>query len=182
MATTKLMTAEDLWTMADDGCRHELVRGELIRMSPASLRHGIIAATLSRLIGNHAVDAGLGTVAAAETGFLLGRDPDIVLAPDAAFIRADRIPPIEDQEGFLELAPDLVVEVVSPSDRLTDVSDKVMDYLSHGVSVVWLVEPRSKRITVHTSDRIARTLGQDDELDGGEVLPGFKVRVAQIFE
>jgi Uma2 family endonuclease len=181
MATTRLMTAEDLWHMDDDEYRYELVRGELQRMSPASLRHGIVAATLARLLGNYATSTAAGVVVGAETGFLLARNPDLVLAPDAAFIQSGRVSATDDQEGFIELAPDLVVEVVSRSDRLTDVSDKVADYLSTGVRLVWIVEPRSKRITAYTPDRTARVLSDDDELDGGEVLPGFRVPVAEIF-
>lgn len=181
MATTTLMTVEDLARIGDHEGRYDLIRGEPIRMAPAGWPHGKISLRIGRALLDHVEHERLGEVCGAETGFVLARDPDVVLAPDAAFVRADRLPPEEEQEGFLPLAPDLAVEVVSPSDSSDYVTDKVMEYLDAGTSLVWLVQPRRRIVTVYTPDRIGRVHGEEDELDGGDVLPGFRLPVAEIF-
>lgn len=182
MATTKLMTAEDLWQLEDDEHRYDLIRGELIRMSPANAEHGGIAAAIVGELRSHVRANRLGRTYAAETGFILARNPDVVLAPDAAFVRSDRLPPREKWNRFLELAPDLVVEVVSPSDRWTEINDKVTEYLRRGVALVWIADPRLQQVTVYTSDQGPRVFTIKDRLDGGEVLPDFRLPVAEIFE
>jgi Uma2 family endonuclease len=182
MATTKLMTAEDLWRLDDDEHRYDLIRGELIRMSPANYRHGILGMRIARKIADYADVHELGEVPSSKTGFILARDPDVVLAPDAAFVRLDRVPPRDQQNRFAQLAPDLVVEVVSPSDLSRDVHAKVMEYLTAGVKLVWVVEPRNEDVTVYTPDRTARVLSSADVLDDGDVLPGFKLPIADIFK
>lgn len=182
MATTRIMTAEDLWQLEDDEYRYDLIRGELIRMSPANYRHGILGMRIARKIADFADEHDLGEVPSSETGFVLARDPDVVLAPDAAYIRLDRVPPRDQQNRFAQLAPDLVVEVVSPSDLSRDVHTKVMEYLAAGVMIVWVVEPKTEDVTVYTPDRTARVYVTGDELDGGEILPGFKLPIADIFK
>jgi Uma2 family endonuclease len=92
------------------------------------------------------------------------------------------LPPLEQRSRFLELAPDLVVEVASPSDRWTEIKDKVMEYLRHGVALVWIADPRLQQVTVYTSDRGPRVFTIEDQLDGGSVLPEFRMAVAEIFE
>jgi Uma2 family endonuclease len=181
MATTKLMTAEDLYRMEDDGWRHELIRGELIQMPPASHRHSKLAVRIARRLGDFVEEHQLGDVTGADGGYILSRDPDVVVAPDAAFVRADRLPPDEDVRTYLELAPDLIVEVVSPSDRMNDVSMKVILYLDAGTHLVWVVQPTLKTVTVHYPDRTSKTLTIDNKLDGGDVLPGFKLAVSDLF-
>src|SRR5262245_41778463 len=114
MATTSLMTAEQLFELDLDG-HHDLIRGELISMAPAGARHGKIAASVAYFLRRHLESNPIGTAYGAETGFILTRSPDTVLAPDAAFVRGDRLPSDEEQEGFLPFAPDLAVEVLSPS-------------------------------------------------------------------
>lgn len=180
MTATKLMTAEELADLPEDSFRYELVRGELIRMSPAGGLHGRIEAQCAMYMTIHVRENNLGTVFAGDTGFVLARDPDIVRGPDIAFVRADRLPPEEQLEGFLELAPDLVVEVISPSDRVSDVLEKVWEYLDAGTRLVVLVEPRRKVLLLVGPDRTARTLTADDIFDG-DVLPGFRLPVASIF-
>ena len=181
MATTKLMTAEDLWLMGADGWRHELIRGELIQMPPASHLHSILAGWIVTVLNMHVRPRQLGHVSGADGGYILSRNPDVVVAPDAAFVRADRLPPQDDMPTYPELAPDLAVEVVSPSDRMNDVSDKVMLYLDAGTRLVWVVQPRFKTVTVHYPDRTTRTVTIDDKLHGGDVLPGFTLAVADLF-
>ena len=181
MATTRLMTAEDLWLMQDDECFHELVKGELIRMAPAGGKHGEIGFELAGQIRDYLKQHRIGKGYSADTGFILARDPDVVRSPDVAFILTDRLPPEEKRGAFLELAPDLAVEIVSPSDSSSAVNDKVMQYLDLGVKLVWLIHPSTKSVNVYTPDRTVRILGENDELDGGEVLPGFRLRIADIF-
>lgn len=181
MATTKLMTADELEQMPDDGYRYDLVRGELIRMAPAARRSGRVELTFGRHLGNFASPRGLGEVYGAETGFILARDPDIVRAPDVAFVRADRLTPDMDEDKFVPVPPDIAVEVISPSDRARDVLTKVRDYLDAGVPLVLVINPRRLTVAVHTPGATVRVLREGDELDGGDVLPGFRLAVADIF-
>jgi Uma2 family endonuclease len=179
--TTKLMTAEELAQLPVDGRHYELVRGAVVEVTPAGGRQGENAGQIAGHLWVFVQSHGLGRIYVAETGYVLARNPDIVRAPDVSFVRADRLPPEQEREGFLELAPDLVVEVVSPNDRMRDVADKVLEYLDAGVRLVWVVEPRRRTVTVWTPDRRARILTEPDELDGGDVLPGFRLPLVEIF-
>lgn len=181
MATTQLLTAEDLEAMPSANNRYELIRGELTPMSPTGGRHGKITVKLSTPLAVHASRHGLGDVFGAETGFVLASDPDIVLAPDVAFVATDRIPADDELDRFLRLAPDLAVEVVSPSDTATEVFDKVLTYLDTGVRLVWIIEPRRRTVTVWAADRTGKVLTETDNLDGGDVLPDFRLPVSEIF-
>lgn len=171
-------TAEELLDLPDDGFRYELVRGELRQMAPGGYEHGRVAARTARVLDGFVSEHRLGEVVGAETGFVLARDPDTVRAPDAAFVAAERVP--TDRDGYAELAPDLVVEVVSPSDRAAEVADKVLMWLEAGCRMVWVLYPQ-RRAAVHRPGGEARLLGPDDVLDGGEVLPGFALPVADLF-
>ena len=181
MTVTQVMTAEDLAELDEDGYRFNLIRGGLVRMAAAGFRHGKLALRLGRFLGAFVDERGLGVVVGAETGFILARDPDTVLAPDAAFVRADRLPPEDDQTGFLSLAPDLVIEVVSPSDRAGKVRAKVQEYLAAGVPLVWLLRPDQRTVQVSRGDGTTTTLAEGDTLDGEAVLPGFQLPVADLF-
>jgi Uma2 family endonuclease len=174
------LSADDLAALPDDR-RYDLIAGELIEMSPASAKHGRYAQDLGFFIDSHVREHSLGTVFAAETGFLLARDPDTVLAPDVAFVRADRLPPEETWKGFLSLAPELVVEVISPSDTVSQVLEKVLTYLDAGVQMVITVDPQRTAITVYGQDRAARILTISDTLETGDVLPGFRLPLADLF-
>ena len=177
------VTADDLATLSDDGYRYDLLEGNLIRVSPAGFRHGRLAAeVVYRLRAFLANDPDFGVVVGPETGFRLARDPDTVLGPDAAVVRRDRLPPAEQQTGYLELAPDLAVEIVSPSDRWTTVSDKVEAYLAAGVRPVWVFEPSRRAVRVYTPERERRLRAdRGDALDGGDVLPGLRLPLAELF-
>lgn len=175
------ITAEQLERWPDDEERIELVRGRIERVSPAGGPHGRTAARLLRLLGNHVAERGLGEVYAAETGFLLARDPDTVRAPDAAFVRGDRVADLEKPTGFLAGPPDLAVEVVSPSDTNEAVDAKILDYLDAGTRQVWVISPRHRTLRVVESRRSSRILGPDDVLDGGDLLPGLSLRVGELF-
>ena len=180
MTATFLMTADDLAALPDDGNRYELLRGELLTMPPTGFEHGLASGTSLWRLTDHVRKTEAGVVVT-EVGFVLARNPTTVLAPDVAFVRRDRVPQGSDRIGFAELAPDLAVEVVSPSNSLAEMHDKVLTYLDAGVLMVLVLEPKRRTVTVHTSDRLARTLLPDEMFDGGDVLPGFAVRVADLF-
>ena len=181
MATSGLMTAEELELLPDDGYQYELVKGVLRRMAPASFKPSNTAARILIRIGTHAEEHGLGEVTGADGGYELESDPDTVLAPDVAFVRAERLPSPAEQERFPPIAPDLAVEVVSPSDRMRDVNEKVELYLALGVPLVWVVHPRRRTVTVRRREQEPRVLREGDVLDGEDVLPGFRLPVANVF-
>lgn len=180
MATTQSITTAEQLLQATDLGRCELLRGELIMMSPPGFEHGRIVVRLGGRLGAYAEKESLGLVAAGDPGFLIAQDPDTVRAPDVAFIGADRVPntPIE---GYFQGAPDLAVEVLSPTDRAGEVLAKVQDWLDAGCRAVWLVDPKTRTVTVYHSRTDIVVLRESDELTGGEVVPGFAVPVAEIF-
>lgn len=175
----RLITADELSRMPDAG-RCELIDGELHSMSPAGYEHGGLAGNLHGLLWQHARHARLGRVFAAETGFVIRTDPDTVRAADVAFVAANRLPPA--QRGFFPGPPDLAVEVVSPSDRVADVEDKVQDWLDAGVRLVWVVWPATRTVSVYRPGSTPVTLRDTDTLDGGDVVPQFQCKVAEVFE
>ena len=153
-----ITTVEQLLAAPQIG-RSELIRGELRMMIPPGARHGSVAVNLTWPIGRHVASHGLGTLYAAETGFLLARAPDTVRGPDIAFVRAGRPPPPD--RGYYPGAPDLAVEVLSPDDRPGYVSDKVAEWLD-GARAVWIVDPRKRTLTIHESVLDDRPLHQED--------------------
>jgi Uma2 family endonuclease len=180
-SVTQLMTADDLWRLPQDGLRHELVRGELRTMPPAGFDHGVRIVKLTVPLAQHVDGHGLGVVVGADTGFVLARDPDTVRAPDIAFVRQERIPGTGHPRGFWDGAPDLAVEVISPSDTYSEVEEKVDDWLAAGTRMVWVINPRRRTVTVYRSRTAIAILGASDVLDGQDVLPGFSCPVGDIF-
>lgn len=180
-ATAAIITAEDLLKMPRGRVRYELVRGELLSMSPAGSEHGAIALRISILLDRFVTANGLGLTFVAETGFLLGRDPDTVRAPDFAFVRRERIPASGLPQGYWPGAPDLAVEVVSPGDTARDINEKIAEWLHAGSQAVWVVEPRARTVTIHVAGGQMVTVGSNETLDGAPVLPGFKCAVSEIF-
>jgi Uma2 family endonuclease len=182
MATAnQLVTAEELLRMPDDGYRYELVRGELRKMAPAGHLHGRIAINVTTPLDRHVRAHNLGTVYAAETGFKLASNPDVVRAPDVAFIRRERVEEVGDVEGYWPGAPDLAVEVISPSDTYSDVEEKVFDWIEAGTRMVVLVIPRKRTVTIYRSLTDIVMLTEHDTLDGGDVVPGWKIPVSEVF-
>jgi Uma2 family endonuclease len=181
MSTTTRVTAEQLLRMPDDGYRYELVAGELRKMTPASWRHGAIAGHLHVLLGAHVSERNLGRVLGADPGFLLARDPDTVRAPDIAFLGTERLQGEKPEEAFWPGAPDLAVEVLSPGDTTGEVDEKVGAWLDAGASMVWVVNPKWRTVTVYRSATEIKTLTENDELNGEDVVPGFHCRVGDIF-
>ena len=163
------------------GKRTELVRGDLAIMAPAGGRHGQVAHKFGLFIGNHVLQRDLGRVFAAETGFLLRRSPDTVRAPDVAFVAAERLGTEETPAGFLELAPDLAVEVVSPDDSAGAVRDKIEDWLAAGTRLVWVVYRETRSVGGQRQDRSPTWLSEADTQDGVPVFEDFAGRVHEPF-
>lgn len=175
------MTADALLRLPSAGHRYALVRGELIRMTPAGFDHGVIAMRLGAWLTNHVTAHRGGLVCGAETGFLLARDPDTVLAPDVAFVRRDRLPAAGRPKTFWNGAPDLAAEVLSPGDTPKETAAKVSAWLAAGTHLVWVVNPKDETVTIHESGHAPRRLGASDTLDGAPLLPGFRLPVADLF-
>ncbi len=178
---TPVVTADELFRLTGDHRRYALVRGELLRMTPAGFAHGAVVANLTAPLAQHVKAHRRGIVCGAETGFVLARDPDTVLAPDAAFVRRERIPAAGAPATFWNGAPDLAVEVVSPGDTRPQVASKVDAWLAAGARVVWVADPRDESVTVHQGDRAPQRLTAADTLNGAPLLPGFRLRVADVF-
>lgn len=178
--TGHVTTAEQLAAMPDDGKRYELVEGVLQMMSPAGGHHGGVAARLLVRITNHVEQKRLGRTFAAETGFLLQKDPDTVLAPDVAFVSFDRLGSFAKHPSYIPLAPDLVAEVVSPHDRSSQIETKFHAWLAAGVRVVLVVDPQTSTIRDYRLD-CQSIVRSDGFLDLNDALPGFKLDVAELF-
>ncbi|MDQ3328581.1 MAG: Uma2 family endonuclease [Chloroflexota bacterium] len=182
MTVKQRMTAEDLWEMPETpGKRFELVRGELVEVPGAGGEHGVIVRVCMRLLDPYAVAHDLGEVFADGVGYTIHHDPDVVRIPDVSFVAKARVPQTGVPMGFWPFAPDLAVEIVSPTDRAEDVHSKVLEYLEAGTRLVWVLWPRDQRVTVYTSAAAAYELDADGVLDGGDVLPGFRAEVSEMF-
>ncbi len=179
MAVTRRMTAEALAALPADGYQYDLIDGELHRMSPPVPSMG--RSRLRSLEGSATTSSSEGSVASTRWGRVSFSGADTVLAPDVAFVRAERLPPRAERRGYLPLAPDLVVEVMSPSDRNADVEQKVGRYLESGVRLVWLVDPGSRTLTVRQSGHAGLVLDEQDTLYGADVLPDLHFPVGDLF-
>jgi Uma2 family endonuclease len=177
---TRIFSADELLAMPDDGNRYELVLGALRMMAPAGGRHRRIALKLARRLGDHVEQQQLGETFAAETGFLLQRNPDTVLAPDAAFVSHGRLGDLGDHPGYLPLAPDLLAEVVSPGDRWSEREEKALQWLVAGVSVVLVVDPQAKTVGRNGSYQ-PKQVSSGEALDLSDVISGFRLDVADLF-
>ncbi len=180
---TRQFTAEELLRMPDDGSRYELVEGKLRKMAPAGSEHGYLALEIAAELRNHVKSNGLGRVYTAETGFKLSSDPDTVRAPDAAFVSRGRVEGAGRVKGYWPGAPDLAVEVVSPNDTHSEVIGKALAWLQAGSGMVLVVDPEKHTVTVYRSRDEIRVLTADagDTIDGADVVPGWKLPVAELF-
>jgi Uma2 family endonuclease len=178
MAVTKLWTVEDVERLPDDAFRYALIRGMLYRMPPTKPRHGRITNVIGRLVGDFVAAHDLGAVYD-QSGFILARAPDALLAPDLAFVRTARIP--ADEDVYPELAPDLAIEVISPSQRGPSIDEKIMLYLEAGTRLVWAIDPARRFVRVCRPDGSDRLLTDADMLDGEDVLPGFQIPITRLF-
>jgi Uma2 family endonuclease len=180
---TRRTTAEELLRMPDDGFRYELVRGELRRMPPAGDEHGYLALEIASDLRNHVKANNPGRTYAAETGFKLASDPDTVRAPDAAFVSRERAEKVGRVAGYWPGAPDLAVEVVSPNDTHAEVTGKALAWLDAGCRMVLVADPERRAITVYRSRSDIRILTGEagDAIDGADVVPGWKLSIAELF-
>lgn len=179
MTPSALRTADDLLRFRDPGKTAELVRGVLIVREPPGTGHGARAARLLHRVRDFVERHGLGEVFAQDTGFKVARDPDTVRAPDVAFVAQSRLSQIPD-EGYAELAPDWVAEILSPGDRPGDVLEKVGQWLSAGVRLVWVLDPARRHARVYRGDGSVATAGPDEEIDGEDVFPGFRCPLSDV--
>ena len=167
-----LMTADELLHSNIPDKRTELVRGVLVVREPAGYNHGRVIAQLTGRLWSHVERTAAGQLLGAETGFTLFRDPDTVRAPDIAFVHRDRLPDPASR-GFVDLAPDLVVEVLSPDDRPGEILGKVGDWLQAGTRLVWVIDPERRTARIYRADGSQTSVTEAVELSGEEVLPGF---------
>ncbi len=183
MATTEqLVTADELLEMADDGFRYELVRGELRKMPPSGHPHSGIAGEVAIHFGAHVKANRLGKVYVAEGGFVLESDPDHVRAPDVGFVRQARVDAAAGTQGFFPGPPDIAFEVISPNDRYTEVEEKVADYLAAGTIAVVVIDPRRRTARVYRSSTDTVELTEGDTLEVGDIVPGWRMPVREMFE
>jgi Uma2 family endonuclease len=178
--TTRLVTAEELERFPRDDRRYELVEGRVVRMTPVGYTHGRIVARLLSTLERHTRRTRVGA-AVTEVGFRLRSNPDTVRAPDIAFIRRERIPPI-DPKGFWHGPPDVAAEVLSPDDTVPEVRSKTAEYLDAGVRMVVIVDPDARTVTVHRRGMATVTLHAGERLDLDEAVPGFRCDVTDLFE
>jgi Uma2 family endonuclease len=177
----RLVTADELLAMPDDGFKYELRKGELIRMPPPGVDHGDYGNNINVPLWNYVRTRRLGKVFG-EVGFKLALDPDTVRAPDVSFISRERLTPGRRYPGYWEGAPDLAVEVVSPNDSAQGLRDKIAEYLAAGTRLIWVVYPRTRTVTVYRANGTLEERSVGQTLDGEDVVPGFSLSVADVFD
>ena len=177
---TKLITAEEFARLPNpaNGSRQELVKGKILEMPPPQGRHGYLQVEFSAILRQHVKPNKLGWIVT-ESGTLLERDPDTVRGPDVSFYSISRQP--EPPDAYFDIAPDLAIEILSPSSRRKQVREKIEEYIANGVRIVWLVDPETNTITVYNGTMRGIEFGTADTVDGGEVIPGFSLRVCEFF-
>jgi Uma2 family endonuclease len=179
MSPATLMTADELLHTSIPDKHVELVRGVLSVREPSGFRHGRVTTDLFIRLSDHVRATGIGHVFAAELGYKLESDPDTVRAPDVSFIAQERLPD-PDLLGYPALAPDLVVEVLSPRNRPGETLAKVADWLSAGTGLVWVIDPDRRQARVYRQDGTEALVTGDQALDGEVVVPGFSCPLAAI--
>ena len=187
MGAPDTRTMEPIYTLSEyeqlpeeDGHWVELVEGRLVREPRPNAEHSWLTTKLSALILAYTEKNRLG-LTLAEPGFLLSDDPPTVRGPDIAFISRRNLPVGGFPHTFWRVPPDLAVEVVSPSNTRAEIREKVLEYLAAGARLVWVVDPRTRSVTAYRSRTDVRQVTGADTLDGHDVLPGFRLRVADLF-
>lgn len=180
MATKTMLSMAEFLALPDDaaGARLELSEGELTVSPPPRLLHTVIVANLTYELSTHVRAKRLGRVLPSEAGYLLGGQT--FRCPDVSFVRAERLANVS-PDGWMEGAPDLAVEVISPSETAKDIKQKLRQFLDAGSSEVWLIYPEEREAEVYTCEGRFRTLKADDSLECPTVLPGFSVRLGDLF-
>ena len=188
-ATPRLMTAEELLALPEDGTERELIRGVVIAtpaedaMTIRNKRHGFSEGMIAYFLNawRLANPQAAGIVVTGETGFRLRRDPDTVVGVDVAYVSRELMGTPADETNLFEGPPILAVEVLSPSDKKGKVDDKISEYLSAGVSIVWIVDPRFRTVTIYRPDAVPVMVGSDGHLTAEPHLPGLRIPVTEIF-
>jgi Uma2 family endonuclease len=182
MATKARLTPDDIFEISDRDHRYELVNGEIIKMPPPNYLHGFVVAQTARRLSDFVDRSRAGAVVAGGGCILeLPQDPDRVREPDVAFVSESRFEGGKLPRKYLRGAPDLAVEVISPSDRVVEVEQRVRDLLEAGARMVWVLSPESRTATVYRAAGSARLLNESDDLDGEDILPGFHLPLAEFF-
>ena len=183
MTTTKpkLLTAGDLLRLSNEGVHGELIRGELCETMPSGFDHGKIVVKLVAALSVFVGPRRLGSLTASDSGVWLERDPDTVREPDIAYFSAEKIPLDKSIPGYAEAPPDLMVEILSPSNTIREVNDKALMWLRYGVRLVWVVRPAARSVDVYSEGNEVVTLAENDMLDGLDVLPGFTCPIINVF-
>ncbi len=179
MSTKTLMTDEELMQLSDDGYKYEYVEGEL-KVSPTGMLHESIGMKLGSKLLEFTNKHQLGRVYGSSAGYRMKSGN--VRSPDVSFVRKSRLPQGKSPEGFAHFAPDLAVEILSPSDRVKEIQDKIAEYFENGSERVWVIDPKKRTATVYQSVNNSQILEENDELTGEEVLPGFSCRLKDLFE
>lgn len=182
MFAERLFTAEEFARMPKDpGVRTELVRGRVVRMSPGGVRHFRVIARLTKRLLEYEEQSGLATVLLT-TGIMLAERPDTVREPDLALVRRDRFRELGEVAGFYPGVPDLVIEVLSPTDRPGATQEKVAQYLEHGVRVIWVIDPSAPSVSVHRPDMTVELRTREAALDARDLFPGLRIELASILD
>jgi len=179
MSPAALMTVDELLYVGIPDKRVELVRGTLVVREPPGYTHGRVTVNLAVRLAAHLEATGALQVLVAETGFTLATNPDTVRGPDLAVLRRDKIP-VPEPRGYLELRPDLVVEVLSPGERAGEILAKVADWLSAGTKLVWVIDPERRVTRVYRADGSETIVTADSALDGEDAVPSFSCPLAGI--
>lgn len=176
----KRLTAEEFFLVPspEDGSQQELVRGEIITMPPPGGLHGVTCSKIDRKLGTFVDDCACGTVACNDTGFITERGPDSVRGPDISYWSKSRLKDVP--VGYIEVAPDLLVEVLSPSNTSAQIREKLDEYFARGVRLVWVVAPEDRTLTVYRVPEEGRLLHESATITGEDVLPGFSCRVSDL--
>ncbi len=177
-AVETLITAEQLLEMPRHP-RVELVKGEIIKMSPVGKTHSFITSRLWRLLDTFVVEHNLGFLGP-EAGFLLSKDPDTVRAPDLAFVSAQRMGDLRER-GYFHVPPDLAIEILSPGDRPGEIYIKIGEYFAAGARLAWVIDPDAEEVVAYHPDGRSRVYSGDEAVPGEDVLPGFSFTPSQIF-
>jgi len=179
-AATIVSLGQSEWLAAQDGALYELEAGEVITMSPTRRKHGKIQRRLIRVLEQYLNRSPVGDYYVSDTGFVLCAEPPTVLVPDLAFVQTAR--DVETADGYLNGAPDLAIEVVSPTDSAAHLMRKVRQYLQHGGQTVWVVYPETREVHVFEASGATRVVSEGQTLEAPGVLPGFAVEVRRLFE
>lgn len=159
----------------------ELIRGKVVTMTNPKPDHGFLAFAIGKLIDRYAEPRGLGRVFVGDSGIFIERDPDTIRGPDVGFVRQERLPSKRALKEYFTAPPDLCVEIVSPTDRWSEISEKVDMFLSIGVALVWVIDPQTRKAHAYRKGREVRVVDAKGSLDGEDVLPGFAPPLADVF-